>query len=190
MCSWRVNVRKLYARVCVCVTQKRRNKIKKVSLMASDSFFNVINVPLTLSTHDIGKNRINLFNFGVIYFWPRSFFGNKLLFYDLIDLFVFLCRMVGALHLTLVILLVASAYGWRPCPELSTALRFPCRCKVEPFGPKLQLGAVAMDCDHVVFQTEGPTIPTGAPIISYSQRYSGQQVLPTQVMSYLKKQKL
>lgn len=70
---------------------------------------------------------------------------------------------------------------WRPCPELSTSLRFPCRCKVEPFGPKLQLGAVSMDCDSVVFQTESPILPTGAPIISFSQRYSGQQVLPTQV---------
>lgn len=75
-----------------------------------------------------------------------------------------------------------SGLQWRPCPELSTSLRFPCRCKVEPFGPKLQLGAVSMDCDNVVFQTESPVLPTGAPIISFSQRYSGQQVLPTQVI--------
>lgn len=76
---------------------------------------------------------------------------------------------------------LATANTWRPCPELSAALRFPCRCKVEPFGPKLQLGAVAMDCDYVVFHADGPSLPTSAPIISYSQRYSGQQTLPNQV---------
>lgn len=93
------------------------------------------------------------------------------------------------LAIVLSVLCVASLVGgsalqWRPCPELSTSLRFPCRCKVEPFGPKLQLGAVSMDCDNVVFQTESPILPTGAPIISFSQRYSGQQVLPTQVNFY------
>lgn len=91
------------------------------------------------------------------------------------------------LTIVLAVLCVVSLAGgsglqWRPCPELSTSLRFPCRCKVEPFGPKLQLGAVSMDCDNVVFQTESPILPTGAPIISFSQRYSGQQVLPTQVI--------
>lgn len=84
--------------------------------------------------------------------------------------------------LFVVSLVAGSGLQWRPCPELSTSLRFPCRCKVEPFGPKLQLGAVSMDCDNVVFQTESPILPTGAPIISFSQRYSGQQVLPTQVI--------
>ena len=74
-----------------------------------------------------------------------------------------------------------SSLSWQPCPELSSALRFPCRCKVEPFGPKSQLGAVSMDCDNVVFHTESPILPNGAPIISFSQRYCGQQVLPTQV---------
>lgn len=74
-----------------------------------------------------------------------------------------------------------SSLSWQPCPELSSALRFPCRCKVEPFGPKSQLGAVSMDCDNVVFHTESPILPNGAPIISFSQRYCGQQILPTQV---------
>lgn len=75
----------------------------------------------------------------------------------------------------------ASALSWQPCPELSSALRYPCRCKVEPFGPKSELGAVSMDCDNVVFHTESPILPNGAPIISFSQRNCGQQVLPTQV---------
>lgn len=75
----------------------------------------------------------------------------------------------------------ASGLSWQPCSELSSALRYPCRCKVEPFGPKSELGAVSMDCDNVVFHTESPILPNGAPIISYSQRNCGQQVLPTQV---------
>lgn len=75
----------------------------------------------------------------------------------------------------------ANEFSWRPCPELSSSLQFPCRCRVEPFTLKPQLGAVSVDCDYVVFQTESPILPSGAPIISYSQRYSGQQILPTQV---------
>lgn len=77
-----------------------------------------------------------------------------------------------------------SALSWQPCPELSSALRLPCQCKVEPFGQKSQLGAVSMDCDRVVFHTESPVLPTNAPIISFSQRYSGQQILPTQVTTH------
>lgn len=40
-----------------------------------------------------------------------------------------------------------------------------------------------MDCDRVVFQGESPPIPQAAPIVSFSQRHSGQQTLPTQVCS-------
>ena len=50
-----------------------------------------------------------------------------------------------------------------------------------PFAATGQLGAVAMDCDRVVFHGEAPQLPYGAPIVSYSQRFSGQQVLPAQV---------
>lgn len=50
-----------------------------------------------------------------------------------------------------------------------------------PFGPTGQLGAVAMDCDRIVFHGEAPQLPYGAPIVSYSQRFSGQQVLPATV---------
>lgn len=75
--------------------------------------------------------------------------------------------------------------GWRPCPELSPSLRFPCKCNVEPFGPKGQLGAVAMDCDYIVFQGDIPPLPAGAPIIAYSQRYTGQQGLSNQPFASL-----
>ena len=59
------------------------------------------------------------------------------------------------------------------------------RCNVVAFGSTGQLGAVAMDCDRVVFHGEAPQLPYGAPIVSFSQRFSGQQVLPSQV-SFLK----
>lgn len=55
------------------------------------------------------------------------------------------------------------------------------RCNVVAFGSTGQLGAVAMDCDRVVFHGEAPQLPYGAPIVSFSQRFSGQQTLPSQV---------
>jgi len=39
-----------------------------------------------------------------------------------------------------------------------------------------------MDCDRVVFQGDSPPMPVGAPIIEFTQRYAGQQSLPTQVI--------
>uniref|UniRef100_A0A1I8Q9R3 LRRCT domain-containing protein n=1 Tax=Stomoxys calcitrans TaxID=35570 RepID=A0A1I8Q9R3_STOCA len=86
-------------------------------------------------------------------------------------------------HLSIFLLLLlylSQIKAWRPCPELSPALRLPCRCNVVAFGSTGQLGAVAMDCDRAVFHGEAPQLPYGAPIVSYSQRYSGQQVLPSQ----------
>ncbi|EDV94639.1 protein artichoke [Drosophila grimshawi] len=76
--------------------------------------------------------------------------------------------------------------AWRPCPELSPALRLPCRCNVVPFAATGQLGAVAMDCDHVVFHGDAPQLPYGAPIVVYTQRHSGQQTLPAQTFGQLK----
>lgn len=52
---------------------------------------------------------------------------------------------------------------------------------LEPLGPKGQVSGVAMNCDRIVFNGEGPQLPTGAPITTFSQRYSGQQTLPIQV---------
>ncbi|EDW58374.1 chaoptin [Drosophila virilis] len=76
--------------------------------------------------------------------------------------------------------------AWRPCPELSPALRLPCRCNVVPFAATGQLGAVAMDCDRVVFHGDAPQLPYGAPIVAYTQRHSGQQTLPAQTFGQLK----
>ncbi|EDW84335.1 uncharacterized protein Dwil_GK13202 [Drosophila willistoni] len=82
--------------------------------------------------------------------------------------------------------LTQHCLAWRPCPELSPALRLPCRCNVVPFAATGQLGAVAMDCDRVVFHGDAPQLPYGAPIVAYTQRYSGQQVLPAQTFGQLK----
>ncbi|XP_055700052.1 protein artichoke [Phlebotomus papatasi] len=88
-------------------------------------------------------------------------------------------------HLQQLVLVLATGFAaaWKPCPELSPALRFPCRCKLEPLGLNGALGAVAMDCDRVVFQGESPVLPVGAPIIAFSQRFSGQQALPSQAFA-------
>ncbi|KAM7363550.1 uncharacterized protein ACRADG_000411 isoform 2-T4 [Cochliomyia hominivorax] len=92
-------------------------------------------------------------------------------------------------HLSIFLLLLlylSQIKAWRPCPELSPALRLPCRCNVVAFGSTGQLGAVAMDCDRVVFHGEAPQLPYGAPIVSFSQRFSGQQTLPSQHFGSLK----
>lgn len=94
--------------------------------------------------------------------------------------------MLKSLHTfgVFLLLLITTINAWRPCPELNSSLRFPCRCKVELIGPKHTSGAaVAIDCDYVVFPGETPPIPQGTPIISYSQRYSGQQSLPVQAIA-------
>lgn len=45
-----------------------------------------------------------------------------------------------------------------------------------------QSSSVGMDCDHIVFTSDTPQIPQGAPITTFSQRHAGQQALPTQVL--------
>ncbi|EDW16908.2 protein artichoke [Drosophila mojavensis] len=82
--------------------------------------------------------------------------------------------------------LTQRSEAWRPCPELSPALRLPCRCNVVPFAATGQLGAVAMDCDRVVFHSDAPQLPYGAPIVAYTQRHSGQQTMPAQTFGQLK----
>lgn len=78
---------------------------------------------------------------------------------------------------------VNGSSGWLACSELSPALRIPCRCQVEPIGVNGQPNSIGMDCDRIVFTSDTPQIPLGAPITTFSQRHSGQQMLPTQVIS-------
>ncbi|XP_032516138.2 protein artichoke isoform X2 [Danaus plexippus] len=76
---------------------------------------------------------------------------------------------------------VISQQPWVPCSELNDDLRYPCRCRVQ-VDRALQL-RILMNCDHVVFAGDFPPLPYGAPIVSFSQRWAGQQSLPTQIFS-------
>jgi hypothetical protein len=87
---------------------------------------------------------------------------------------------LSAIFFYLVVFVNAS--GWMACPELSPALRLPCKCQMEQISVNGQSTSVGMDCDHIVFTSDTPQIPLGAPITTFSQRYSGQQSLPTQVL--------
>jgi hypothetical protein len=80
------------------------------------------------------------------------------------------------------LIVFVNATGWMACPELSPALRLPCKCQMEQISVNGQSTSVGMDCDHIVFTSDTPQIPLGAPITTFSQRYSGQQALPTQVL--------
>lgn len=88
---------------------------------------------------------------------------------------------LSAIFFYLVVFVNAS--GWMACPELSPALRLPCKCQMEQISVNGQPTSVGMDCDHIVFTSDTPQIPLGAPITTFSQRYSGQQALPTQVLT-------
>lgn len=90
--------------------------------------------------------------------------------------------MKGFVILHALVLLLHFAYGqkqWVPCSELNDDLRYPCRCRVQ-VDRTLQL-RILMDCDRVVFAGDYPPLPYGAPIVSFSQQWAGQQSLPTQV---------
>lgn len=78
--------------------------------------------------------------------------------------------------------LVVSKDVFRPCPEISRELRFPCKCSLGPIEAALEGNpAISIDCDKIVFAGDFPTIPYGAPIVSFKQRWAGHQALPTQV---------
>lgn len=80
------------------------------------------------------------------------------------------------------LIVFVNASGWMACPELSPALRLPCKCQMEQISVNGHSSSVGMDCDHIVFTSDTPQIPQGAPITTFSQRHSGQQALPTQVL--------
>lgn len=80
------------------------------------------------------------------------------------------------------LIVFVNASGWMACPELSPALRLPCKCQMEQITTNGQSSSVGMNCDHIVFTSDTPQIPQGAPISTFTQRYSGQQALPTQVL--------
>jgi hypothetical protein len=81
------------------------------------------------------------------------------------------------------LIVFVNASGWMACPELSPALRLPCKCQMEQISVNGQPSSVGMNCDHIVFTSDTAPIPFGAPITAFSQRHSGQQALPTQVLN-------
>ncbi|XP_014361485.2 protein artichoke [Papilio machaon] len=85
------------------------------------------------------------------------------------------------LFLLLMVSYTMGQQNWVPCSELNDDLRYPCRCKVQ-VDRALQLG-ILMNCDRVVFAGDYPPLPYGAPIAAFSQRWAGQQSLPTQIFS-------
>lgn len=68
------------------------------------------------------------------------------------------------------------------CERVYQALRQPCKCyrvtnRDEPHAP----AQLAVDCDNVVFPSDFPTLPYKTPIIAFSHRHAGYQMLPAQM---------
>ena len=75
-----------------------------------------------------------------------------------------------------------NSQEFRPCSEISRDLRFPCTCALGPVEAALDDNpAISINCDRIVFPGDLPSLPYGAPIVSFSQRWAGHQSLPTQV---------
>ncbi|XP_066150409.1 chaoptin [Euwallacea fornicatus] len=71
-----------------------------------------------------------------------------------------------------------------PCQEISPELRFPCSCALGPLEAALENNpSLSIDCDNIVFPSDAPFLPFGAPVVSYRQRYAGHQVLPSQIFT-------
>ncbi|GJQ82057.1 hypothetical protein Trydic_g6930 [Trypoxylus dichotomus] len=96
--------------------------------------------------------------------------------------------MLQKLSLGLLILMsstfVVGEDIFRPCPEISRELRFPCKCSLGPIEAALEGNpAISINCDRIVFAGDFPSIPYAAPIVSFRQRWAGYQALPTQLFA-------
>ncbi|XP_050095009.1 protein artichoke [Anopheles aquasalis] len=83
-------------------------------------------------------------------------------------------------HLLLPLLLAClvasvSCAAWRPCADLDALLKIPCRCNIETAGNNSQYVFVNVNCDRTTLTAP---FPAGIPIISFSQRNNGHQLLP------------
>lgn len=98
---------------------------------------------------------------------------------------LFLFQMDWYWNIFVVFIFPATIRGleeFRPCIEISRELRFPCTCALGPIEQALDGNpSITVNCDKVVFSSEVPAIPYGAPIVTFSQRWAGYQSLPTQV---------
>lgn len=89
-------------------------------------------------------------------------------------------RLPQLLSLLLLLTISTNVNCWIPCPELSPAIRIPCRCQVEGAS------SIGIECDRVVLTSEIPSIPVNAPISSFLQRHSGLLTIPTNVSIFRK----
>ncbi|KAL1132259.1 hypothetical protein AAG570_010216 [Ranatra chinensis] len=64
------------------------------------------------------------------------------------------------------------------CERVLRELHHPCRCV--PDHSSGAPGGLLLDCDRVVLPTDSPQLPKGALVLSFTQRWSGNQAIPTQ----------
>ena len=77
------------------------------------------------------------------------------------------------------LLLFGLAWGAEPdCERVLRDLHYPCRCS--PLNPD----ELSLDCDKVVLPGDFPSLPYQAPIVSFTQRWAGNQGIPTQAFQH------
>ncbi|XP_076174850.1 uncharacterized protein LOC143150461 [Ptiloglossa arizonensis] len=68
---------------------------------------------------------------------------------------------------------------WVPCVELKRNLQVPCTCSV---STEYTGRSIEMNCDRVIFTRDTVESLRGQPIVSVSQRHSGYQTLPEDLL--------
>jgi hypothetical protein len=64
------------------------------------------------------------------------------------------------------------------CERVLRELHYPCRCG------NLNSDELVLDCDRVVLPGDFPSLPYQAPIVAFSQRWAGNQGIPTQAFEH------
>ncbi|XP_076673505.1 uncharacterized protein LOC143371793 [Andrena cerasifolii] len=96
--------------------------------------------------------------------------------------------MGGTVSYLWLILLLSSGFPlrraeWAPCVELSRNLHIPCRCSIATEAEFESLShSIEMNCDGVIFTRDTVDSLRGQPIVSISQRNSGYQTLPEDLL--------
>ncbi|XP_052870711.1 chaoptin [Anopheles cruzii] len=86
-----------------------------------------------------------------------------------------IARNLWKFLLPLACAVISVSCAWRPCADLDALLKIPCRCNIETAGNNSQYVFVNVNCDRTTLTAP---FPAGIPIISFSQRNNGHQVLP------------
>lgn len=76
-------------------------------------------------------------------------------------------------------IVLARETKWIPCVELKRDLHIPCKCSVSTEYSR----SIEMNCDQVVFTRSATDSLKGQPIVSMSQRNSGYQNLPEDLLN-------